>query len=94
MIINEEFKTDWFALPKELIFEYSDKIGAMGIALYAYLAASCDENKSCTLPDGFITLALSINRLRLRRTLQNLKDASLVKSEMHNSSHTTYILLW
>ncbi len=94
MIINEQFKADWFALPKELIFEYSDKIGAMGIALYAYLVASCDDSKSCTLPDGFITLALSINRLRLLRTLQKLKDARLVKSEMQSASHTTYTLLW
>jgi hypothetical protein len=93
-IINEQFQDQWFTLPKDLLIEYSERLGTVGIPLYGYLAASADELYSCTLPDSKLTDALSITTLELKETLRLLKDTRLVKYEPYGVTQTTYTLLW
>jgi hypothetical protein len=93
-IINEKFQDQWFLLPKDLLIEYCERLGTVGISLYSYLAASADELYFCTLPDSKLTDALSITTLELKETLRLLKDTRLVKYEQYGVNQTTYTLLW
>ena len=94
MIIHKQFAQKWFALPKDLLLEYSERIGTVGIALYAYLAANSDDSFSCILPDVKLTDALVITSFELREILQVLKDTRLVKCEPVDVHETLYTLLW
>lgn len=94
MIIIEQYQSQWFALPKELVTEYSERIGVTGIALYAYLAANCDESFECILPDSRLCDALFMTSFEVRETLQLLKDTRLVKHAPYGVNQTLYTLLW
>jgi hypothetical protein len=93
-MISEHIQDRWFLLPKDLLLDYSERLGTIGIALYAYLAASADESYTCMLPDGKLTEALVITSLELRETLHLLKDTRLVKYEPYGVNQTAYTLLW
>ena len=94
IIISEQFRDTWFPLPKDLLIDHSERLGTIGIALYAYLAACADESFSCFMPDAKLTDALCITTLELKETLRVLKDTRLVKSEPYGVHQTTYTLLW
>ncbi len=94
MIINDPYRDGWFPLPKDLLIDYSERLGTIGIALYSYLAACTDELFCCVLPDAKLTDALCITTLELKETLRLLKDTRLVKYEPYGVNQTTYTLLW
>ncbi len=93
-IISEQFEDQWFGLPKDLLIEYSERIGTIGIALYSYLAACADESYASIMPDAKLIDALRITTLELKETLRILKDTRLVKHEPYGVNQTTYTLLW
>lgn len=87
-------ESEWFSLPKDLLFDYSERLGVEAIALYCYLAASVDESFSCIMPDSKLTQALGITTLELKETLNILKYIRLVKSEPYGVNQVLYTLLW
>jgi biotin operon repressor len=100
--MNERFPHDeirnmdeggWYWIPKALIQEYTPKAGAMGIAVYNFLASMADRNQSCFPSQQYIADRLGCSRPTVNKALKRLQDHGLIRKETRNRYHCVYRLL-
>lgn len=71
-------KGNWYWMEKAVIREYTPKVGALGIAVYNYLASLVDINQSCYPSQKHIAEVLGYSRTTINRVIQKLEDNGLV----------------
>jgi len=90
--INETDR--WFSLPKALLRELRSTLGINGIAVYTLLAAYADQDYYSALSYRKISQKLGCSNAEAVRSLHQLEDLHLIKSEPDNSKTMFYRLLW
>lgn len=84
---------DWYWIPKTVIQEYAPRIGAMGIAVYNFLASMADRNQSCFPSQQYVSQRLGYSRSTINRALKRLEEHGLIRKEMRSRYHCVYRLL-
>ncbi len=83
----------WYWISKIVIQEYASKVGAMGIAVYNFLASMVDRNQSCFPSQQYIADHLGLSRSTVNKTLNRLESHFLIRKEGRGRHHRTYRLL-
>ena len=83
----------WCWIDKALIREYAPKIGAMGIAVYSFLASFADSNQKCFPSQKYIAENFRCSRSTVSKTVKVLEQHGLIKKVKRNRYHCTYLLL-
>jgi DNA-binding transcriptional MocR family regulator len=86
-------KGDWYWIPKAVIQEYASRIGAMGIAVYNFLASMADRNQSCFPSQRYMAERLGYSRSTMSRAIKCLEEHRLIRKEMRSRYHCVYQLL-
>ncbi len=84
---------DWYWIPKAVIQEHASRIGAMGIAVYNFLASMADRNQSCFPSQQYMAERLGYSRSTVNRALKCLEEQRLIRKEMRSRYHCVYQLL-
>jgi len=83
----------WYWIDKAVIHEYAPKIGAMGIAVYSFLASFADNNQKCFPSQKYIAEKFGCSRSTVSKTLKTLEQHGLIKKVKRDRYHCTYLLL-
>jgi biotin operon repressor len=83
----------WYWIDKAVIQEYTPKIGAIGIAVYNFLASMADSNQKCFPSQRYIAEKLGCSRATVNKAVKVLEKHGLIKIEKKNRYHCTYLLL-
>lgn len=83
----------WYWILKVIIQEYAPKVGAMGIAVYNFLASMADRNQSCFPSQQYIADRLGYSRPTVNKALKRLQDHGLIRKETRSRYHCVYRLL-
>jgi len=83
----------WYWISKIVIQEYTSKVGAMGIAVYNFLASMADRSQSCFPSQQYIADHLGLSRSTVNKTLNRLESHFLIRKEGRGRHHRTYRLL-
>ncbi len=86
-------KGDWYWIPKAVIQEYASRIGAMGIAVYNFLASMADRNQSCFPSQRYMAERLGYSRSTINRAIKCLDEHRLIRKETRSRYHCVYHLL-
>jgi DNA-binding MarR family transcriptional regulator len=84
---------DWYWIPKSVIRHYARKVGAIGIAVYNFLASLADGSQRCFPSQKYIADCLGYSRPYISRTLKLLERNGLIKVEKRSRYHCVYYLL-
>lgn len=84
---------DWYWIPKAVIHRYTPKVGAIGIAVYNFLASLANQSQSCFPSQKYIAEHLGYSRSYVNQALRRLEKAGLIKVEKKGRYHRTYHLL-
>jgi len=83
----------WYWIPKAIIQEYAPKVGAMGIAVYNFLASMTDRNQTCFPSQQFMAERLGFSRPTIHRALKRLEEHRLIRKQTRDRYHCVYELL-
>ncbi len=83
----------WYWILKVVIQEYAPKVGAIGIAVYNFLASMADRNQSCFPSQQYIADRLGCSRPTVNKALKRLQDHGLIRKETRSRYHCVYRLL-
>ncbi len=83
----------WYWVHKAVIREYAPKVGAIGIAVYNFLASLVDSNQVCFPSKKYIARALGYSRATINRKIKLLERSGLIKVEKRSRYHCVYHLL-
>jgi len=84
---------DWYWIHKAVIQEYAQKVGAVGIVVYSFLASLVDNNQSCFPSQKYIAHRLGYSRATINRALRRLENIGLIRIEKRSRYHCSYFLL-
>jgi DNA-binding MarR family transcriptional regulator len=84
---------DWYWIHKAVIQKYGLKVGAIGIAVYNFLASLADRNRACFPSQRYISERLGYSRSYVNETLKLLERNGLIKIEKKGSYRRIYHLL-
>ncbi len=84
---------DWYWIHKAVIGEYAQKVGAVGILVYSFLASLADSNQSCFPSQKYIAHKLGYSRATINRALRRLENSGLIRIEKRSRYHCSYLLL-
>jgi len=83
----------WYWIPKAVIQEYTQKVGAIGIAVYNLLASLADRGQGCFPSQKYIAKSLGYSRSYINETLKALERNGLIRIEKKGRYHRVYHLL-
>ncbi|MEN6520074.1 MAG: helix-turn-helix domain-containing protein [Armatimonadota bacterium] len=86
-------KGNWYWIEKAFIREYTPKVGALGVAVYNYLASLVDTNQSCYPSQKHIAEVLGYSRTTINKVIKKLEDNGLVLVERSGRYSHIYRLL-
>lgn len=84
---------DWYWIHKAVIQKYTQKVGAIGIAVYNLLASMADSGQGCFPSQKYIAKCLGYSRSYTNETLKLLKRHGLIRIEKKGRNHRVYHLL-
>jgi len=84
---------DWYWIHKAVIGDYTQKVGAVGIIVYSFLASLADSNQSCFPSQKYIAQRLGYSRATINRALKRLERSGLIEVERRGRYHRIYRLL-
>lgn len=84
---------DWYWIHKAVIREYTPKIGAIGVAVYSFLASSADTNQTCFPSQKYIAKRLGYSRATVNRAVKLLEEYKLIGIVKKDRYHCIYQLL-
>ena len=84
---------DWYWIHKAVIQEHAPKVGAIGIAVYNFLASLADSHQGCFPSQKYIAQHLGYSRSYVNETLKLLETEGLIKIERKGRYHRVYHLL-
>ncbi|MFQ6031846.1 MAG: helix-turn-helix domain-containing protein [Candidatus Zixiibacteriota bacterium] len=84
---------DWCWIHKAVIQEYTQKIGAIGITVYNFLASLADRCQGCFPSQKYIAKSLGYSRSYINETLKALERNKLIRIEKRGRYHRVYHLL-
>ena len=84
---------DWYWIHKAIIQTYTPTVGAMGIAVYNFLASLTDKSQSCFPSQKYIAERLGCSRATISRTLKVLARSGLIRIDRRTRYHCVYFLL-
>jgi DNA-binding MarR family transcriptional regulator len=82
----------WYWIDKAVIQRYAREIGAMGVAVYNFLASLADSDQSCFPSQKHIACSLGYSRATVNRTLKLLEEKGLIRKE-REGNRCFYLLL-
>lgn len=83
----------WFWIDKAVIRVYAPKIGALGIAVYSYLASLADADQSCYPSQQHIGEVLGYSRTTINRVIKKLERHRLIAVDKVGRYQQSYRLL-
>ena len=83
----------WYWMEKAVIREYTPKVGALGIAVYNYLASLVDLDQSCFPSQRRIGEVLGYSRTTINRAIKRLERHGLIVVDKSARYQHTYRLL-
>jgi len=84
---------DWYWMDKAVIQQYTPKVGAIGIAVYNFLASLVDSSQRCFPSQKYIAESLGYSRATVNKALSLLKTTGLIGIEKRSRYHCVYYLL-
>ncbi len=84
---------DWYWIHKAVIQEYTQKVGAVGIAVYNLLASMADSDQGCFPSQKYIAKCLGYSRSYINETLKALERNGLIRIEKKGRYRLVYHLL-
>ena len=84
---------DWYWIDKAVIQRYTPLVGAMGIAVYSFLASLADRNQRCFPSQKYIAEHLGYSRTTVNRALKGLEKTGLIRIVKRDRYHCVYSLL-
>ncbi len=84
---------DWYWIHKAVIQEYTQKVGAMGIAVYNFLASLADRGQGCFPSQKYMAKCLGYSRSYINETLKVLERHGLIRIEKKGRYGRVYHLL-
>ena len=95
--LDHEFRKmdggSWYWIQKDIIQRCAPKIGAMGIAVYNFLASMADRSQTCFPSQRLIAERLGFSRPTIHRALKRLEEHRLIRKQMRDRYHCVYELL-
>jgi DNA-binding Lrp family transcriptional regulator len=91
--IREIKNCRWYWIDKAVIHEYAPEIGAMGIAVYCFLASLADSKQKCFPSQKYIAEKFGCSRSTVNKTVKVLEQHRLIKRVKRDRYHCTYLLL-
>ncbi|MEM2991373.1 MAG: helix-turn-helix domain-containing protein [Halobacteria archaeon] len=85
--------SDWYWIHKAVIQGYAQRVGAVGIVVYSFLASLADSNQSCFPSQKYIAQSLGYSRSYINETLKLLERNGLIRIEKRGRYHCIYHLL-
>lgn len=83
----------WYWIHKAVIQKHAQKIGAIGIAVYNFLASLADSRQTCFPSQRYIAEHLGYSRSYINGTLKLLEKNGLIKIEKKGRRRRIYHLL-
>ncbi len=83
---------NWYWIDKNLILEYAPRVGAMGITVYNFLAASVDKNQQCYPSQSYIAKCLGYSRATINKAIKLLEKNGLVTKDNKSRYSCVYHL--
>jgi DNA-binding MarR family transcriptional regulator len=83
---------DWYWIHKAVIQEYEQKVGAVGIVVYSFLASLADSDQRCFPSQRYIAESLGYSRSYINEVLKVLERNGLIRIE-RKGHHRVYYLL-
>jgi biotin operon repressor len=83
----------WYWIHKAVIQGYTQKVGAIGIAVYNFLASLADRGQGCFPSQKYIAKSLGYSRSYVNETLKVLERNKLIRIEKKGRYHCVYHLL-
>jgi biotin operon repressor len=84
---------DWYWIHKAVIREYTQKVGAVDIVVYNFLASMADSDQGCFPSQKYIAKSLGYSRSYVNETLKALERNDLIRIEKKGRYHCIYHLL-
>jgi biotin operon repressor len=84
---------DWYWIHKSFIREYARKIGAIGVAVYSFLAIMADSDQGCFPSQKYIGDGLGYSRATVNKALKQLEMNGLIAIDRTSRYHCAYHLL-
>ena len=84
---------DWYWAHKAVIREFASKVGAIGIAVYDFLASLADSRQQCFPSQKYIARALGCSRATVNKKIKVLEKSGLIRVEKRSRYHCVYHLL-
>ena len=84
---------DWYWIHKAVIQQYTQKIGAVGIVVYSFLASMANSDQGCFPSQKYIARCLGYSRSYVNETLKVLERNKLIRIEKRGRYHCIYHLL-
>ena len=84
---------DWCWIHKAVIKGYTQKVGAIGIVVYNFLASLADRGQGCFPSQKYIAESLGYSRSYINETLKALERNGLIRIEKKGRYHRVYHLL-
>lgn len=84
---------NWYWIDKAIIQEYAKQIGAVGIAVYNYLASLADTNQTCFPSQKHIAEVLGYSRTTVCITIKKLEKHGLIAVDKRSRYYCVYRLL-
>ena len=86
-------KGQWYWLDKSIIRYYTPRIGALGIAVYCYMASLADVRQTCYPSQKHIAKVLGYSRTTINRVIKRLEHARLIQVDRSGRYQHIYTLL-
>ena len=84
---------DWYWIHKAVIQEYTQKVGAVGIVVYNFLASMANSDQGCFPSQKYIATRIGYSRSYVNETLKVLERNKLIRIEKKGRYHCVYHLL-
>ena len=83
----------WYWVDKAVIKNFTPKVGAVGIAVYSFLASLADSSQGCFPSQKYIAESLGYSRATINRNLKVLERYGLIRIDKRSRYHCVYKLL-
>ncbi len=84
---------NWYWIDKVVINNFASKVGAVGIAVYSFLASLADRSQGCFPSQKYIADSLGYSRATVNKTLKLLEKNGLIRIDKRSRYHCVYKLL-
>jgi biotin operon repressor len=83
----------WYWVDKAVIKNFTPKVGAVGIAVYSFLASLADSSQGCFPSQKYIANSLGYSRATINKSLKLLERYGLIRIDKRSRYHCVYKLL-